>query len=82
MTLCLGVPGKVVAVMENQPWAVVEALGVKMKVGIHLLEQVEPGDYIMVHAGFAIEKIELEEALTSIKLWEEMLTNESVELLP
>ena len=79
--MCLGVPGKVVEVMKNQPWAVVEALGVKIKVGIHLLEQVEPGDYLMVHAGFAIEKIELEEAMASIKLWEEMLTNEAVEPL-
>ena len=79
--MCLGVPGKVVEVIENEPWAVVDTLGVKIKVGIHLLEQVQLGEYLMVHAGFAIEKIDLEEAEARIKLWEEMLTNESVELL-
>jgi len=41
------------------------------------VEQVQPGDYLMVHAGYAIEKINTDLALEMIRLWEDILANES-----
>lgn len=80
--MCLGVPGKVVEIMDKQPWAVVDTMGLVRKVGLHLLESVRPGDYVMVHAGYAIEIVDLEEALERIKIWKEFLAYGSAESLP
>lgn len=71
--MCLGVPGIVVELSGDGRWAVTESFGVRRKVGLQLLENVEPGDYIMVHAGYAIEKVDLAEARERIKIWEELL---------
>jgi len=75
--MCLGVPGKVVEVNTAGHRAVIETMGVKRQVGTQLVEQVQPGDYLMVHAGYAIEKINTDLALEMIRLWEDILENES-----
>ncbi|BAF59878.1 MAG: HypC/HybG/HupF family hydrogenase formation chaperone [Pelotomaculum sp.] len=72
--MCLGIPGKVVAVNQDENWAVIESFGVQKKVSIALVdEEVAPGDYLMVHTGYALGKIDLKEAESSLKLWEEIL---------
>jgi hydrogenase expression/formation protein HypC len=72
--MCLGIPGKVVEVNPAESWAVVESLGARKKVVIALIdEDIAPGDYLMVHAGYAIGKINLEDAQASLELWEEIL---------
>ncbi|MDF9409423.1 HypC/HybG/HupF family hydrogenase formation chaperone [Pelotomaculum isophthalicicum JI] len=72
--MCLGIPGKVVEVNQAESWAVVESFGVRKKVGIALIdEDLVPGDYLMVHAGYAIGKIDMEDARVSLELWEEIL---------
>lgn len=76
--MCLGIPGLVVEVPEKQ-WAVIEVGGIRRKVGVHLVGEVAPGDYLMVHAGYAVEKLDLEEAEARIRLWEELLRFESAE---
>jgi len=60
--MCLGVPMKLLEV--NYPMAIAEAKGVKRQVYLQLLpeEQVKPGDYVIVHVGFAIQKLSPEEA--------------------
>jgi len=75
--MCLGIPGKVVAVNQAEGWAMVESFGVQKKVGIALVdEDVAPGDYLMVHAGYAIGKINLQDAQSTLELWEEILLAE------
>jgi hydrogenase expression/formation protein HypC len=54
--MCLGVPLKIVEI--NRPEAVGEMNGIRRKVRVDLLPELELGDYVMVHAGFAIEKID------------------------
>ncbi len=56
--MCLGVPMRIVEI--NYPAATAEARGVRRKIGLHLLPEgeVAPGDHVIVHVGFAIEKIE------------------------
>jgi hydrogenase expression/formation protein HypC len=72
--MCLGVPGRVAQVNQGEGWALVEAFGVGSKVGIALIdEEILPGDYLMVHAGYAIGKIAPEDATASLEIWEEIL---------
>ncbi len=75
--MCLGIPGKIVEVNFIENWAIVESFGVQKKISITLVdEEIEPGDYLMVHTGYAIGRIDLNEAETTLKLWEEILLAE------
>lgn len=71
--MCLGVPGMVVEVLPDRQWAIIETFGLKRKIGTHLVGEVDPGDYLVVHAGYAIEKLDLAEAEERIRIWEELL---------
>lgn len=68
--MCLGVPVKIVQVKGNE--GIAEFKGVKKKISLELLENVKKGDYVILHAGFAIQKMEPEEALETLKLFEEL----------
>ncbi|MHB1043244.1 MAG: HypC/HybG/HupF family hydrogenase formation chaperone [Eubacteriales bacterium] len=73
--MCLGVPALVVEVLPGGLWAVIDSFGLRRKVGTHLVGEVVPGDYLMVHAGYAVEKLDLAEAEERIKIWEELLNS-------
>jgi hydrogenase expression/formation protein HypC len=68
--MCLGVPVKIVKIKGNE--GIAEFKGVKKKINLELLENVKKGDYVILHAGFAIQKMEPEEALETLKLFEEL----------
>lgn len=53
--MCVGLSAKVVRIQEGT--ALVDASGARREVSVQLLNEVEPGDYVMVHAGIAIAKI-------------------------
>ncbi len=53
--MCVGLPAKVKKVKDGM--AIVDATGATREVSAELLEDLEPGDYVMVHAGMAIAKI-------------------------
>ena len=53
--MCVGLPARVVRVKDGT--ALVDASGAKREVSAELIEQLDPGDYVMVHAGVAIAKI-------------------------
>lgn len=53
--MCVGLSAKVVSVEDGT--ALIDAQGAKRKVSAQLIEDLEPGDYVMVHAGAAIAKI-------------------------
>ena len=57
--MCVGLSARVVAI--NKDTALVDASGAKREVSAELLDDLEPGDYVMVHAGVAIAKITPEE---------------------
>ena len=58
--MCLGIPGKVEAIEGKE--AIVDVGGVKRKVRLDLVEGLNQGDYVIVHAGFVIQKLTEEEA--------------------
>ncbi len=74
--MCLGVTGKVVIINNDNNTALVDFLGVPRWVGITLVTDVEVDDYVLVHAGYALEKIDEREAQERIELWEEVLEAE------
>ena len=74
--MCLAIPSKVVELLEGNQ-AIVDTMGTKRIVSLELLQDsVSVGDYVLVHVGFAISKLSEEEALESLKLFEEILALE------
>ncbi len=62
--MCLAIPSQVVKIENNI--GTIEIDGVRRNVSLLLLEDVDVGDYVIVHAGFAIHKIDEETALKSL----------------
>ena len=63
--MCLGIPGEVIEILPDQPeLARVDVSGVKRAINIGLLsdDPVVPGDWILIHVGFALSKIDEQEA--------------------
>lgn len=58
--MCVGLPAKVVRIQDGM--ALVDASGARREVSAELLSDIDPGDYVMVHAGLAIAKITTEDA--------------------
>ncbi len=58
--MCLGIPGRVVALRENPHLATVDILGEERTINIGMMEgtPLAPGDYVLIHVGFAMDKID------------------------
>lgn len=69
--MCVGLSARVVRVSEGS--AIVDASGARREVSAQLLSDLEPGDYVMVHAGAAIAKITKDEEEEADSLMEEFL---------
>jgi hydrogenase expression/formation protein HypC len=67
--MCLAIPSKIVKIENNM--ATIDVDGVQREASLLLVENPEVGDYVIVHAGFAISKINEEDALESLKLMRE-----------
>ena len=74
--MCLGIPGTVIQVHEEQGWALLESMGVTIKAGIHLVDDVSPGDILIIHAGEALGKIDPVLAEELITIWQRMMNRE------
>ena len=68
--MCLAVPMKITA--RDGPEATVEQGGLTTRVRLDLLEEAQVGDYVLVHAGFAIERLRPQEAEETLELWREL----------
>lgn len=64
--MCLGIPMKVVKI--NNDFAEVETGKLMRKINIQMLPQVKAGDYVLVHAGFAIQKIDERQAKETLRI--------------
>ena len=67
--MCWAVPAKVINIDGDA--GTVDLDGTRREVGLHLLEDVTEGDYVLVHAGFAIQKVDAEEAQETLRLMRE-----------
>lgn len=67
--MCLGIPGEIVEILPDRPdLARVEVSGVRRAINIGLLENegVKPGDWVLIHVGFALSKIDENEAKAAL----------------
>jgi len=71
--MCLAIPAKVISVDGASARVSIE--DVEYTASLLLLENVNPGDFIMLHAGFAIEKVDPEEAAETLRLLHEIEKN-------
>jgi hydrogenase expression/formation protein HypC len=69
--MCLAVPIKVVELLDGQ-MAIGEQLGVQVKFSTALLDDVELGDYVLVHTGIAIETLDESDANETLAIWNEL----------
>lgn len=67
--MCLAIPSKIVEIDDNI--GTIDVDGVRRKASLLLLEEAKVGDYVIVHAGFAIHKIDEQAAMESLKLLKE-----------
>ncbi len=85
--MCLGIPGQIVATnLGHEHLARVDVNGVGRTINIGLLEDehLVPGDWVLIHVGFAMSKIDEEEAnlaLASLRMMGEMFTDEVTALM-
>jgi hydrogenase expression/formation protein HypC len=71
--MCLAIPGQIVDVVDDaNRLARVDVAGVKRTVNVGLLDDVGPGDWVLIHVGFAISRVDEQEALATRKLLEGM----------
>lgn len=73
--MCLAVPTKILEVEGREAEA--EIGGVRRRISVALTPDVRPGDYVLVHAGFAISVLDEEEARESLNLFKELQAMET-----
>lgn len=68
--MCLSLPARVIAIEGDM--ASVSVGGTVFRAGLQMVDDVAVGDYVLLHAGFAIEKLKEEDALETLRLLKEM----------
>ena len=72
--MCLAIPAKVIEIEDNM--AVVELGGVTRRASLMLVPETKVGDYVLLHAGFAIQRLDEEEAQETLRLFAEIAAAE------
>ena len=71
--MCLAIPAKICELLEDKR-VIVDITGVKREADTSLLEEpLEIGDYVLIHTGFIISKLDPKQAEEDLKLWDEIL---------
>jgi hydrogenase expression/formation protein HypC len=69
--MCLAAPARVISVIDNE--AVVDYNGVRTTTRLDALDEtISPGDYVLIHTGFAIRRLSPEDGQETLKLFEEL----------
>ena len=74
--MCLAVPARVESLDAATSTAIVDLDGIRKEVSTQLLDDVAVGDYVLVHVGFALERIDPEEAAKTLSLFDELRASE------
>ena len=74
--MCLGVPAKILEIRDSA--AVVELGAVRREISVMLLDDVSVGEWVIVHAGFAIEKLSEDEARETLSLFREIAATDEI----
>jgi hydrogenase expression/formation protein HypC len=80
--VCLAIPGQIVEITdEANGLARVDVAGVRRTINVGLLDGVTPGDWVLIHVGFALSVVDEEEAQATLALLEEMGAEYEAELV-
>ncbi len=73
--MCLSIPSKIIKIDKEKNTAFVDTMGVTREVGLDLMEEgsLHVGDYVLIHIGFVMNKIDEEDALESLKVYREII---------
>ena len=73
--MCLSIPSQVVRISDDHTMCTVDTLGVQREANLMMMEDgdVKVGDYVLLHVGFVMNKIDEAEAITSIDTYREIL---------
>ena len=71
--MCIAVPGKITVIDDDLNVATIDVGGTTRHASADLVPDVQVGDYVLVHAGFIINKLDEEDALETLKLFEEYM---------
>ena len=78
--MCLGIPGRVIQVEPLT--ALVDIWGVKKRVRLEIVDEVvRPGDYVLIHVGFAIRRIPPEEVQETLALYDQLIKETDEDLM-
>ncbi|RXJ82053.1 HypC/HybG/HupF family hydrogenase formation chaperone [Arcobacter sp. F2176] len=72
--MCLSIPSKIKSINKETNTCVVDTMGVERSASLDLIDQeVVIGDYVLIHIGFAMNKIDEEDALASLEVYKEII---------
>jgi hydrogenase expression/formation protein HypC len=72
--MCLSIPSKIKSINSEMNSCIVDTMGVERSASLDLIDQdVVIGDYVLIHIGFAMNKIDEEDALESLKVYKEII---------
>lgn len=74
--MCLAIPAKVLQLLDNQK-AIVSVGGVKKTISVALLDSVSIDDYVILHVGYALTKLNKDDAEKTLHLFSQMLQGET-----
>lgn len=71
--MCLAIPGQIIEVDDAEHHlAMVEVAGVRRRINVGLIDGIEPGEWVLIHVGFAMSRIDEAEAMATHRLLTEM----------
>lgn len=71
--MCLAIPGQIVEVEDsNAHLAMVEVAGVRRRINVGLIDDAQPGDWVLIHVGFAMSRVDEAEAMATHQLLVDM----------
>lgn len=74
--MCLAIPAQITQILPQER-AMVSLGGIQKEISIALLDQINVGDYVIIHVGYALTKLDEVEALKTLKLFASMLQQEA-----
>lgn len=71
--MCLAIPAKIVAILSEEDGVEVEVGGIRRKASIALVPEAVVGDYVILHAGYALTRLDEAQAQKTLQLFDEMV---------
>lgn len=78
--MCLAIPGKIIKLNDDATTALVDFDGIQQSVIIALIMNPEIGNYVIVHAGYAIEQMNEKDAMEALEQWKEIAEDQDLDL--